>query len=239
MRPNRSELRNAQSIHTVHAGRGACYSDSGALTSRDMLFSWARPQQGNKLIHMASNRLEGIRACVFDAYGTLFDYRSAASRCRDVLGDKFEQVNALWREKQLQYSWLRAIEGRHADFWQVTGEALDFVLDTAGIADRTVRDRLMALYLKLDTFPEVPGMLKRLRTAGLKTAILSNGSPEMLESAVGSAVIGALFDAVLSVEAVGVYKPDPKVYQYAIDRLGLRPGEIAFQSSKSFLKKPG
>ena len=199
-----------------------------------MLFSWGKPRSGNKLIHMASNRLEGIRACIFDAYGTLFDYRSAASRCRDVLGDKFERVNALWREKQLQYSWLRAIEGRHADFWQVTGEALDFVLDTAGIADRTVRDRLMALYLKLDAFPDVPDALKRLRKAGLKTAILSNGSPEMLDSAVGSAGIGALFDAVLSVEAVSVYKPHPKVYQYAIDRLGLKPGEIAFQSSNGW-----
>lgn len=183
---------------------------------------------------MASNRLEGVRACMFDAYGTLFDYSSAASHCRDVLGEKFDRVNALWREKQLQYSWLRAIEGRHADFWQVTGEALDFVLDTAGIPDRAVRDRLMALYLKLDAFPEVPGVLKRLKTAGLKTAILSNGSPEMLDAAVQNAGLGSLLDAVLSVEAVGVYKPHPKVYQYAIDQLGIRPGEIAFQSSNAW-----
>ncbi len=183
---------------------------------------------------MASNRLEGIRACIFDAYGTLFDYTSAASRCRDVLGEKFAQVNALWREKQLQYSWLRAIEGRHADFWQVTGDALDFVLETAGVADRTVRDRLMALYLRLDTFPEVPDMLKRLRTAGFKTAILSNGSPEMLDAAVQGAGIGVFFDAVVSVEAVGVYKPNPKVYEYAIDLLGIKPAEIAFQSSNAW-----
>ncbi|HKE21633.1 MAG TPA: haloacid dehalogenase type II, partial [Bryobacteraceae bacterium] len=163
---------------------------------------------------MARNRLEGIRACIFDAYGTLFDYRSAASRCRDVLGEMFDQVNALWREKQLQYSWLRAIQGRHVDFWQVTGEALDFALDTAAIGDSTVRDRLMAMYLKLDAFPEVPDMLKRLNVAGLKTTILSNGSPEMLDAAVRNAGIGSLLDAVLSVEAVGVYKPHPKVYQY-------------------------
>ena len=183
---------------------------------------------------MARNRLEGIRACIFDAYGTLFDYRSAASRCRDVLGEKFDQVNALWREKQLQYSWLRAIQGRHVDFWQVTGEALDFALDTAAIADSTVRDRLMAMYLKLDAFPEVPDMLKRLNVAGLKTAILSNGSPEMLDAAVRNAGIGSLLDAVLSVEAVGVYKPHPKVYQYAIDQLGIKAGEIAFQSSNAW-----
>lgn len=183
---------------------------------------------------MARNRLEGIRACIFDAYGTLFDYRSAASRCRDVLGENFDQVNALWREKQLQYSWLRAIQGRHVDFWQVTGEALDFALDTAAIADSTVRDRLMAMYLKLDAFPEVPDMLKRLNVAGLKTAILSNGSPEMLDAAVRNAGIGSLLDAVLSVEAVGVYKPHPKVYQYAIDQLGIKPGEIAFQSSNAW-----
>ena len=183
---------------------------------------------------MARNRLEGIRACIFDAYGTLFDYRSAASSCRDVLGEKFDQVNALWREKQLQYSWLRAIQGRHVDFWQVTGEALDFALDTAAIADSTVRDRLMAMYLKLDAFPEVPDMLKRLNVAGLKTAILSNGSPEMLDAAVRNAGIGSLLDAVLSVEAVGVYKPHPKVYQYAIDQLGIKAGEIAFQSSNAW-----
>ena len=183
---------------------------------------------------MARNRLNGIRACIFDAYGTLFDYRSAASRCRDVLGENFDQVNALWREKQLQYSWLRAIQGRHVDFWQVTGEALDFALDTAAIADSTVRDRLMAMYLKLDAFPEVPDMLKRLNVAGLKTAILSNGSPEMLDAAVRNAGIGSLLDAVLSVEAVGVYKPHPKVYQYAIDQLGIKAGEIAFQSSNAW-----
>lgn len=95
-------------------------------------------------INMARNRLEGVRVCIFDAYGTLFDYTSATSRCRDVLGENFDQVNALWREKQLQYSWLRAAQCRLADFWQVTGEALDFALDTVGIADSTIRDRLMA-----------------------------------------------------------------------------------------------
>jgi 2-haloacid dehalogenase len=178
--------------------------------------------------------LPSIRACVFDAYGTLFDYASAAVACRDALGDKLGPLNALWREKQLQYTWLRALQGKHADFWQVTGEALDFALETLGIADVALRSRLMNLYLTLDAFPEVPDMLKRVKAAGLKTAILSNGSPQMLEAAVTNAKIGGLLDAVLSVEAVGVYKPHPKVYQLAVDQLGIEANAIAFQSSNAW-----
>jgi 2-haloacid dehalogenase len=178
--------------------------------------------------------LPGIRACVFDAYGTLFDYASAAAACRDALGDKLGPLNALWREKQLQYTWLRTLQDKHADFWQVTGEALDFALETLGIADGALRGRLMNLYLTLDAFPEVPDMLKRLKAAGLKTAILSNGSPRMLDAAVNNAKIGDLLDAVLSVEAVGVYKPHPRVYQHAVDRLGIEVNAIAFQSSNAW-----
>lgn len=183
---------------------------------------------------MTETRLEGIRACVFDAYGTLFDYASAAARCRDVLGEKLERLNALWREKQLQYTWLRALQSRHANFWQVTGDALDFAMETLGIADGGLRERLMKLYLELDAFPEVPGMLKQLKAAGLKTAILSNGSPDMLRAAVESAKIGEALDAVLSVEEVGVYKPHPKVYQLAVDRLRVESGAISFQSSNAW-----
>lgn len=178
--------------------------------------------------------LAGIRACVFDAYGTMFDYALAAATCRDVLGDKHAALNALWREKQLQYTWLRALQGKHADFWQVTGDALDFALETLGLGDAALRSRLMNLYLTLDAFPEVPDMLKRLKAAGLKTAILSNGAPQMLEAAVRNAKIGPLLDAVLSVEAVGVYKPHPKVYQLAVDRLGIPANAIAFQSSNAW-----
>ena len=178
--------------------------------------------------------LDGIRACVFDAYGTLFDYGSAAARCRDILGDKAERLNALWREKQLQYTWLRALEGKHTDFWQVTGDALDFALGTLGIGDSALRGRLMDLYLTLDAFPEVPQMLERLKAAGLKTAILSNGSPGMLDAAVKNAKVGHLLDAVLSVEAIGVYKPHPRVYQLAVDHLGIAPSAISFQSSNAW-----
>src|SRR5271166_841598 len=146
--------------------------------------------------------LSGIRACVFDAYGTLFDYASAAAGCRDVLGDRIGPLTALWRDKQLQYTWLRAVQGRHADFWQVTGDALDFALATLGIDKPGLRGRLMDLYLGLDPFPEVPDVLRRLKKAGMRTAILSNGSPAMLDAVVKSSGLGALLDAVLSVEAV-------------------------------------
>ena len=183
---------------------------------------------------MASPRLNGIRACVFDAYGTLFDYASAAARCRDALGDKWERLNALWREKQLQYTWLRAAQGIHADFWQVTGDALDFALETIGVAESALRARLMQLYLELDAFPEVAQTLRRLRGSGMKTAILSNGTPEMLRAAVKNAGLADLLDAVISVESAGVYKPHPKVYRLAAQRFELAPEAISFQSSNAW-----
>ena len=133
--------------------------------------------------------LSDIRACVFDAYGTLFDYASAAARCRDVLGDRLEPLTTLWRDKQLQYTWLRALQSRHADFWQVTGDALDFALETLGLDDPPLRARLMDLYRTLDVFPEVPAMLQRLKAVGLTTGILSNGSPDMLDAADRKSVV--------------------------------------------------
>jgi 2-haloacid dehalogenase len=179
-------------------------------------------------------RLHDIEACVFDAYGTLFDVNSAAARCRDALGDKADELSALWRSKQLAYTWLRGLMGKHADFWQVTGDALDFCLETYGIKDAALRARLMDCYKTLDAFPEVPGVLRRLKAAGLKTAILSNGTPAMLEAAVRGSGTAALFDAVLSVESVGVYKPHPSVYALCCERLGLAPGRISFQSSNAW-----
>ena len=183
---------------------------------------------------MSTEPLVGVRACVFDAYGTLFDYASAAASCRDVLGDKLDRLTALWRDKQLQYTWLRATQERHADFWQVTGDALDYALGVLGIDDAALRDRLMSLYLTLDAFPEVPDMLQRLKGAGLRTAILSNGTPRMLHAAVDGAGLRNLIDDILSVEEVGVYKPHRKVYQLAVDRLDVEPSAIAFQSSNAW-----
>jgi len=178
--------------------------------------------------------LHGIRACVFDAYGTLFDVAAAARTCSAELGEKSSALSSLWREKQLQYTWLRALQGRHADFWQVTGEALDFALETLQISGSGLRERLLSLYLTLDAFPEVRDTLARLKQAGMRTAILSNGSPHMLQAAVEGARIAHLVDAVLSVEEVGIYKPHPRVYQLAVERLGLEAGAIAFQSSNAW-----
>jgi 2-haloacid dehalogenase len=183
---------------------------------------------------MPNRPLTGIKACVFDAYGTLFDFASAARSCADVLSDAVDRVSALWRDKQLQYTWLRAAQGRHADFWAVTGDALDFTLETLGIARPGLRERLMQLYLALEPFPEVPGVLAALRRAGHKTAILSNGTPAMLYAIVTGAGLGGMFDAVLSVEEVGAFKPDRRVYALAVDRLGLPAPAIAFQSSNAW-----
>jgi 2-haloacid dehalogenase len=183
---------------------------------------------------MNQGPLIGVEACVFDAYGTLFDFAAAAKGCGDVLGDRIDKLTALWRDKQLQYTWLRALQGRHVDFWQVTGDALEFALETLDIERPGLRERLVNLYLRLDGFPEVPDVLARLKGAGLRTAILSNGSPKMLAAVVEAAGLESLLDAVLSVEEVGVYKPHPKVYQLAVDRLGAPAAAIAFQSSNAW-----
>ena len=182
---------------------------------------------------MNNDRLK-VRACVFDAYGTLFDFASAAAACRDVLGEKAATLTALWRDKQLQYTWLRGLQGRHADFWQVTSDALDFSMESLGIADPSLRARLLNLYRTLQCFPEVPQVLKDLKQAGFVTAILSNGAPAMLADAVKGAGLGGLLDHVLSVEQVGVFKPHPSVYRLAVDTLGLPAAEIAFQSSNAW-----
>lgn len=177
---------------------------------------------------------QGIRACVFDAYGTLFDVHSAIGRHRQRLGGAADQVSNLWRAKQLEYTWLRSLMGRHADFWQVTAEALEYALDTFGIADAKLQGDLLEAYLHLDCYPDVPETLRRLRQSGMQTAILSNGSPSMLESAVKNSGIAPLIERILSVEEVGIYKPDPRVYRLATERLGLAAEEIAFQSSNAW-----
>jgi 2-haloacid dehalogenase len=177
--------------------------------------------------------LAGVQLCVFDAYGTLFDFASAAQASGE-LGSDAGALTALWRDKQLHYTWLRAAQGRHADFWQVTGDALDFALETLGLDRPGLRERLMRLYLSLDVFAEVPAVLERLKAAGLRTAIVSNGSPAMLDAAVRAAKLEGLLDAVLSVEEVGVFKPHPKVYQLAVDRFAVPVSAISFQSANAW-----
>ena len=183
---------------------------------------------------MKNNALTGIEACVFDAYGTLFDVSSVARGAQDELGASWQALSDLWRMKQLQYTWLRGLSGRHADFWQVTGDALDFAMTSIGIADNGLRNRLMDLYLRISAYPEVKETLCRLKASGVKLAILSNGTPAMLSSAVDNANLGGLFDAVLSVEEVGVFKPHSSVYQLAVDRLAVAPKQICFISSNGW-----
>lgn len=183
---------------------------------------------------MTDKPFAGIRGCVFDAYGTLLEVNAAARGCRDQLGDRWEELSALWRAKQLEYTWLRSLMGRYADFWQVTGEALDYAFERFGLDDPALRARLMDLYRRLDAYGDAKATLAGLRGRGLATAILSNGSPAMLADAVEGARLAPLLDAVLSVDALGVYKPHPSVYQLACDRLGLAAEEILFVSANGW-----
>src|SRR5262245_23578309 len=178
--------------------------------------------------------LAPVDACVFDAYGTLLDVNSAAARCRDALGPQADAFSATWRRNQLEYSWLRSLMGAHADFWQLTTEALDYACERHAIADASLRRRLLEIYRELSPYPEVPAMLREIRSAGFKTAILSNGTPAMLRAAVEAADLGAQFDQILSVESVGVFKPHPRVYQLAVDRLGVAAARICFVSSNGW-----
>ncbi|MDP1733215.1 MAG: haloacid dehalogenase type II [Sulfuritalea sp.] len=175
-----------------------------------------------------------IDACVFDAYGTLFDFNSAASAARDELGNDWQRLSDLWRLKQLQYTWLRGLAQQHADFWNVTGDALDFALATLQIERPGLRDRLMNLYLQLNTYSEVPAMLRELKRRGIKLAILSNGTPAMLAAVVAHSGLEGVFDGVFSVEEVGVYKPHPSVYALAAERLKTAPSRICFLSSNGW-----
>jgi len=186
---------------------------------------------------MAANSLpalSNVKACVFDAYGTLFDVHSAIRRGGQALGDKADAVSELWRQKQLEYTWLRSLMKAHVDFWQVTSDGLDFALSASGVKDPVLHDKLMGLYLTLDAYDEVKATLTALKRGGFTTAILSNGSPKMLEAAVGSAGLGEVIDENLSIEDAGIYKPDPRVYQLAVDRLGVAKGEICFLSSNGW-----
>ena len=179
-------------------------------------------------------KFRGIRACVFDAYGTLLDVHSAVAKHRSRLGGKADVVSAAWRTKQLEYSWQRTILDRYVDFWRLTSDGLDFALDAHGVDDAALRDDLLDAYQSLDCFPEVPGVLNTLREAGLATAILSNAPPMMLEAAVESAGIGDRLDAVISADRLGVYKPSAQVYRLALDELDVARTQVSFQSSNGW-----
>ncbi|MFO1352781.1 MAG: haloacid dehalogenase type II [Gammaproteobacteria bacterium] len=180
------------------------------------------------------SKFQDIQVCVFDAYGTLFDVHSAVARQRGRMGEVAERMSALWRSKQLEYTWLRSLMGRYADFQQVTEDALDYALDSFDLGDSGLRRDLMDAYFHLDCYPEVSTVLERLRHGNMRAAILSNGSPAMLEAAVASARLDGLFDAVLSVQEVGIFKPSPRVYQLAVDRLSTQPRAVCFLSSNAW-----
>ena len=181
-----------------------------------------------------------ITTCIFDAYGTLFDVAAAARVAaaepgRDAFTEHWPKIAENWRLKQLQYTWLRAITGEHANFWDVTQNGLDWALEASGQdKDPELRERLLQLYWELAAYPEVPAMLAKLKQGGLNTAILSNGSPAMLDGAVQSARIGDVLDDVLSVESVGIFKPASVVYDLVGERFGCANDEVLFVSSNGW-----
>ena len=181
-----------------------------------------------------------ITTCVFDAYGTLFDVAAAARQAASepafaAIKDDWPTLAEHWRLKQLQYSWLRAVTRAHTDFWEVTQNGLDWALEKSGHdGDPALRERLLALYWELQAYPEVPAMLSALKARGLNTAILSNGSPEMLQGAVDSAGIGDMLDVSLSVQSVGIFKPDASVYDLVGGHFGCASDEVLFVSSNGW-----
>jgi len=175
-----------------------------------------------------------IKACVFDAYGTLFDVHSAVGMHKQKLGDAADAVSLTWRTKQLEYTWLRSLMGDYADFWQVTEDALEYALDAHGIDNQSLHQDLMQAYLELKPYSEVVAVLSALKAAGYKTAILSNGAPAMLESAIQNAALDELLDACFSVDDLQVFKPDPRVYGLATEAFSIKPEQVLFQSSNAW-----
>ena len=168
---------------------------------------------------------------IFDAYGTLFDVHAAIARHRALCGPEADRLSEIWRAKQLEYSWTLTLSGRYADFWELTGRALDFALVRVPSVDKAVKPKLLEAYFKLDAFPDARAVLQRLKARGDKTAILSNGSPAMLKGAVDHAGVGKLLDAVLSVDVLRIYKPRPEVYELVTDYFKVPPAAITFVSS--------
>ena len=177
--------------------------------------------------------MKNIKAIIFDAYGTLFDVNSAAEKCKDKIGDKWEGFANYWRTTQLEYTWLRSLMKRHKDFWQVTEESLDKSMKTYEI-DSSMRNELLNLYKILSPFKEVPKVLKSLKDKNLKLAIPSNGTPSLLNELVKSNNLKNIFDDIFSIEEVGVYKPDSKVYDFPIIKYNIKKNEVVFLSANTW-----
>ncbi len=183
---------------------------------------------------MTADAFKACKACVFDAYGTLLNVHAATEREAASLGAVAQEVSNLWRQKQLEYTWLRSLMGAYVDFWQVTQDGLDFALEAHGIEDAGLRQRLLDLYWKLDAYPDGEAALERLRAGGKKTAILTNGSPEMIQAACEASGLVRQLDRILTVAPLRIYKPDASVYQLAVDELGVAAGEVCFVSSNAW-----
>ncbi len=177
--------------------------------------------------------MKNVKAIIFDAYGTLFDVNSAAEKCKDKIGDKWEEFANYWRTTQLEYSWLRSLMDKHKDFWQVTEDSLDKSMKVFNI-DCLMRDELLNLYNILSTFPEVKDVLNNLKEKNYKLAILSNGTPTLLNELVKSNNLDSIFDDIFSIEEVGIYKPSSKVYDIPIKKYQIQKDEIVFLSANTW-----
>ena len=177
--------------------------------------------------------MKNIKAIIFDAYGTLFDVNSAAEKCKDKTGEKWEGFANYWRTTQLEYTWLRSLMKRHKDFWQITEDSLDKSMEAFNI-DPKMKDELLNLYKVLSPFQEVPGTLKTLKQKNFKLAILSNGTPSLLNQLVKSNNLDNLFDDLFSIEEVKIYKPDSKVYDLPIKKYEIKKNEVAFLSANTW-----
>ena len=177
--------------------------------------------------------MKNIKAIIFDAYGTLFDVNSAAEKCKDKIGNKWESFSNFWRTTQLEYTWLRSLMKRHKDFWQITEDSLDKSMKTFNI-DSSMKNELLNLYKVLSPFKEVPETLKILKERNFKLAILSNGTPSLLNQLVKSNNIDSLFDDLFSIEEVGIYKPDTKVYDLPIKKYKIEKSQVAFLSANTW-----
>ena len=177
--------------------------------------------------------MKNIKAIIFDAYGTLFDVNSAAEKCKDKIGKKWENFSNYWRTTQLEYTWLRNLMGRHKDFWQITEDSLDKSMKVFEI-DSSMKIDLLNLYKILSTFPEVKDALNILKEKKYKLAILSNGTPSLLNELVKSNNLDNIFDDVFSIEEVKAYKPDPKVYNIPINKYQIQKNEVAYLSANSW-----
>jgi 2-haloacid dehalogenase len=175
-----------------------------------------------------------VRAVFFDAYGTIFDVHAPVTRLAEEIGPNAGAISELWRQKQLQYTWLRSLMGAYVDFAQVTVEALDYALTRYNVDNAALREKLLRAYLAVDAYPDAADALKSLRERNIITGILSNGSPGMLQHAVGSAMLGDVLDHVLSVDEVGIYKPHPSVYELVERRLGMARDAVAFVSANAW-----